>query len=422
VRASPWPGRLALDFAAPLPAVAPPTLAPLRSIALLCAVALLVTIVLLPAAAEAQKGPYAIDFEGGEARVMIELPPGETPDADTRARPSPAGPGTLHELRTTEGELTLAGETLTIPREKEDDFAFLVYGDCRTNHDAHRAVVRQMLREEEARFLLHTGDFVEVGGRAQDWQIYFDIAGPLLRRMPLYPSLGNHELYGPGGLRRYHRYFAPHRRRAWDAHTWGPVRIVALDSNDEDLAEQADWLEAELERTAADPAIRFVVALVHHGPVSSGRHGGLDAFDAAGITDLLREHADLVFSGHDHMYERGDADGLKYVVTGGGGAPLYTRNRRLSSQRAFEPVHHYVRVEVHGERMQVRAVRIDGTVIETCGFEGRSPWECEGGGEAGPITEDPGSDAWLFGVLGVLLLALAWVVRRRVVARAPSAG
>lgn len=37
----------------------------------------------------------------------------------------------------------------------------------------------------------------------------------------------------------------------------------------------------------------------------------------------LHRKADVVFSGHNHFYERSVSSGVQYIVTGGGGAPLH---------------------------------------------------------------------------------------------------
>ena len=77
-----------------------------------------------------------------------------------------------------------------------------------------------------------------------------------------------------------------------------------------------------------------------------------------------------MFSGHDHVYERAEHNGLRYFVSGGGGAPLYPRrpqaepDRRRGREevraRAALPARH-----VTGNRIEVTAVRADGTTIET---------------------------------------------------------
>ncbi len=285
-----------------------------------------------------------------------------------------------------------------------DRFLFLAYGDDRTGHATHRALVAHMQTEEAARFVIHTGDYVEVGGRPSDWQAFFDIAQPLLRRVPIYPTLGNHEIYGPGGRRRYQRYFVHHDRRvAWQAWTHGPIRLITLDSNDEWVAEgeQQQWLDAELESARDHAGVRFVIVFAHHGPVSSGRHGDHEGMAALRIADRLRDAGvDLFLSGHDHMYERGDREGLKYIVTGGGGAPLYRVNRRLPSQQSFQIVHHYLRFEVVGERLNMEAVAIDGAVFERCGFVAGGTWDCQVSAPIDP-GEPPASQMWMWLLLVV---------------------
>src|SRR5262249_13905260 len=59
-----------------------------------------------------------------------------------------------------------------------------------------------------------------------------------------------------------------------------------------------------------------------------------------------------------------------YFVTGGGGAPLYPKRPRAEpidaeAVQRFERAFHYLRVGVTGRRIEVTAIRLDGTAIET---------------------------------------------------------
>ena len=77
-----------------------------------------------------------------------------------------------------------------------------------------------------------------------------------------------------------------------------------------------------------------------------------------------------MFSGHDHVYERAEHNGIRYFVSGGGGAPLYPRRPHpnpvdLEAVKKFERSFHFLRVTVTGSRVEVTGVRSDGTVIET---------------------------------------------------------
>lgn len=393
------------------------------------ALAAMTLLLVLPATVDAQKGPWWLDVGEGHARLVAETArgalrveldcAGQHLERESEGSPAP-DQGVIHQLvfeglpldtpcrgRVQGRDLDEAVSLHTAPSiAPRDALTFLVYGDDRTNHRVHRQVIEQMLEERDARFILHTGDFVEVGGRPADWQRYFDIAAPILRDVPLFPTLGNHEIYGPGGRRRYQRYLVRHDHRvAWQAWTWGNVRLLSLDSNEKWERDDAQhrWLRDELARARDDSRIEWIFAFMHHGPISSGRHGNHERMAALEIGETLREAGvDLVFSGHDHMYERGDAGGLKYVVSGGGGAPLYRVNRRHPSQLAFQLKHHYVRITIDGSRLEMTTVGVDGQVLERCGFDRGEPWQCslEAGIDPG---EPPKSQSLLWMVLVAVL-------------------
>lgn len=400
------------------------------------------------AADEPRKGPWVMDVTSERASVLVELTESAavslTLSSEGAATTSVSSePATLHEL-VAEGltantlyeyELALpSGEALrgrfrtAPPPDHPSPIRFVVYGDNRTDHEAHEAVVASV-REAEAELLVNTGDMVYLGSERDDWQIFFSIAQPLLSEVALFPVLGNHELARLGqGIENYRRYVRTPglEERTYYVFDWGPLRFLMLDSNDEwrQGGAQWQWVEAELERARADESVRHLFAALHHGPISSGRHGPNPRMAQSGAERLLADGGvELVFSGHDHLYERGDADGLKYIVTGGGGAPLYPWNRRLPSQLAFDPVHHHVRVDVEGAEVRVHALRVDGSTIERCAFESGQSWRCEGRDSPdGPVAND--TPYWHLyveryglglgvGAGGALLLAWLWRRRRQ---------
>jgi hypothetical protein len=99
---------------------------------------------------------------------------------------------------------------------------------------------------------------------------------------------------------------------------------------------------------------------------------------AGHVDDLLRSHhVDLVLAGHDHIYERGDAGGLKYVITGGGGAPLYRDNTVLPSTRKLEATYHYVLTTLTDDALSIVARRADGSLLEECSAGHTGSWRCD---------------------------------------------
>jgi hypothetical protein len=145
-----------------------------------------------------------------------------------------------------------------------------------------------------------------------------------------------------------------------------------LDSNAYDDARQRAWLEADLR--AADAA-RAIVVVTHDGPYARGTHGGNQQAVRDYVPILVRHRATLVISGHDHIYQRGAQDGLPYLVSGGGGAPLYRlrcgvrgrpRCARPDGMVAGMAEHHYAIVSVYPAHVEVCPRRVDGAPLEPC--------------------------------------------------------
>src|SRR5205085_12206770 len=83
------------------------------------------------------------------------------------------------------------------------------------------------------------------------------------------------------------------------------------------------------------------------------------------LEPILTEcHVQLVINGHDHDYQRHISKGITYLVTGGGGAPLYDVTPDTPYVKKAKKAHHYCELSVDGETMSVRAVEPDGSVIE----------------------------------------------------------
>jgi hypothetical protein len=160
--------------------------------------------------------------------------------------------------------------------------------------------------------------------------------------------------------------------------------VLILDSNlrDEAFDEQTAWLEEELAAARTSGDVHHVFAAVHHAPFSVGLHGGDERIREA-WTPLFEAHGvDAVFSGHDHVYSRAEHGGVRYFVTGGGGAPLYRQSASAddASQdalRRFASVHHYLLVDIADGVVEVRAVRLDGSILDTISWGDRRPMSSE---------------------------------------------
>jgi predicted MPP superfamily phosphohydrolase len=257
---------------------------------------------------------------------------------------------------------------------------FAVYGDMRGGHRTHARIVEAIL-DEAPDFVIVTGDLVLRGTDEGGWQKFFEVTSTLMSRVPYFPAVGNHDVGRSGDEeRRMNEIFsmaAGAERPEW-GHWYSfdvaGIHIVMLDSNAYDHEAQLAWLDADL--TAARKAgARAIFAATHDGPYSRSNHGGNPVARERYAPLLARHGVLLLFAGHDHIYQRGEIGGLRYIVTGGGGASLYpircgTRGRPRCAgddgAALARSEHHYVAVTVQRDYAMVCPKRPDRTPLETC--------------------------------------------------------
>jgi hypothetical protein len=302
-------------------------------------------------------------------------------------------PGTGYRYKVLAGEKSEAsdeGSFTTAPAENKP-FKLIVYGDSRSDPAAHAAVVRA-IEAAPSDFLVNTGDLVAMGDEEDDWRSFFAIEHKLLRDRCVFASIGNHELAGDTGVgaAAFLRYFASgdgdgkDRPKLYGSFRWSNTRFFLLNAMDNWAGEERAWLKEELDRALVEPGLAHRFAVLHHGPYSSGPHGSNERLHKNGVMQILRDgKVDLVIAGHDHAYERGAGEGIKYVVSGGAGAPLYPRKNQLAETLKYESVHHFVEVSVDGDKVDLVARRASGSVLESCGFVGLGTWDCDQAGPAG---------------------------------------
>jgi 3',5'-cyclic AMP phosphodiesterase CpdA len=197
----------------------------------------------------------------------------------------------------------------------------------------------------------------------------------VLRDNVYFPAVGNHDRQGRGRTAdSYRAYFSvPDNGDArYYGFSYAAARFLVLDSNEYSfaLSDQTAWLERELIAARQDPAMRHVFVVMHHPPFSVSLHGGSRDLRERWTPLFEKYQVTAVFSGHDHVYERAEHNGIRYFVSGGGGAPLYPRRPHpsaadLDAVKKLERTFHFLRVTVTGGRVEVTGVRSDGTVIET---------------------------------------------------------
>jgi hypothetical protein len=310
---------------------------------------------------------YQVDVEGDRAVPRAGAGAGAVPDPRPLAQSAPA--------------------TFQSGPRQDQPLRFAVYGDMRgPGHLVHAQLVAGLLHERPA-LIVSTGDLVAVGSEESAWQRFFEITAALGATTPVVPALGNHEAYLGGAAKSWALFGLRSAARepaiGYTSFDWGQAHFIVLDTNHPDGKQRA-WLMSDLARARKNHT-RAIFAVCHDGPWSHGAHGGSALVERSLAPVLAAAGTDVLFSGHDHFYERGTgltaAGPLTYVVSGGGGAPLYdptcqtaTLPTGTSSGLPICPAsvaivsknYHYVMVELDDRRLRICPRFPDGSPLEPC--------------------------------------------------------
>lgn len=297
--------------------------------------------------------------------------------------------------------------------------SFVVYGDTRNGGPVGAALAR-LAAAEAPDLVLYTGDIVPDGSDEEGWATFFADERALLADVPLYPTLGNHELFRDAGAVHFRRFFAlpdDGRRRLYYHFRFGPAEFVVLDGNAPSPAQTA-WLSATLDAADADH-VAHVFVLVHQPPLSLGDHCGAATDEAEWLPLFEQHHVRAVFAGHDHDYERMERRGVRYFVSGGGGAPVYHEHACAAldraAKRAYRSVHHLLRVRVEGTNVEVTALAVaDGSPIDRVAFAAGEPAFAMDAPPLSPAIASPGgTPPWTLAGGAAVFVLLGLALRRR---------
>ncbi|MBL9134224.1 MAG: metallophosphoesterase [Verrucomicrobiales bacterium] len=267
------------------------------------------------------------------------------------------------------------------------DVDFLVVGDTGSGL-AGQYHVESAMRRESPDLVLHTGDIVYPG--FFNWRMdlrCLSVYEPMMARIPIFLTMGNHDVYGaiPDYLQAFwlptnqvtgteHFYSFDHG----DVHFvclfipwYGFSNLGLLGPAGGEPSAQYRWLQRDL----AESKRPWKVVFFHQAPRGSGPHvyddynvdGRLDqgqlleallpVFDENGVR--------VVFTGHDHFWERfAPTNGVHFMVTGGGGGVPYGVFRRDPSSTRVISQHHYLKVAVRGHEMHVSPLSTNGVILD----------------------------------------------------------
>jgi 3',5'-cyclic AMP phosphodiesterase CpdA len=255
-----------------------------------------------------------------------------------------------------------AAQVTALP-DMPDSVKFAAIGDTGTGEAAEYAVGQQMAAAHGRfpfTFVLMLGDNMYGRQEPRDFVNKFErpYTALLQAGVQFYAALGNHDnptnrMYKPFNMNG-ERYYTFVKKN---------VRFFVLDSNLLD-ARQLSWLETVLK----EPADGWKICVFHHPLYSNARRHGSDVSLRVALEPILVKYGvDVVFSGHDHVYERlKPQKGITYFVAGAGGQLRRGDvNPTESTAAFFDADQTFVLVEIGGNEMHFQATARTGRVVDS---------------------------------------------------------
>jgi 3',5'-cyclic AMP phosphodiesterase CpdA len=166
------------------------------------------------------------------------------------------------------------------------------------------------------------------------------------------------------------------------------VRFFALESSYPE-PRQIAWFDNALREAGED----WKIAFFHHPPYSSGGRHGSDVRLREHLEPLMvRHNVSVVFTGHDHFYERiKPQQGIGYFVVGSGGklSPGDIEEDSGLTARGFDTDYVFLVAEIVDDRMTFNAVARSGRVVDSGVITRREPPASGAGASRAPPPRRP---------------------------------
>jgi predicted MPP superfamily phosphohydrolase len=237
----------------------------------------------------------------------------------------------------------------------------VIFGDSQGDEVAQRKVVEAIAAYRPS-IVFRVGDNVDNGNDSRQWKLFNDINAPLLKTAEYFPALGNHEKDSP----LYFANFPFLKHQRWYVVEREGIHFIVLDSNSSLVpgSKQYKWLESDLRR--AQGRVKFKVALFHHPIFAVGQGHSEDEERLRPILlPLFHKYGiSVVFSGHEHSYQRFAYQGMYFIVTGGGGSRLRDQARVSPYLQKFKKAYHFCLLAPGNDFLSIRVIDVDANIID----------------------------------------------------------
>ncbi len=273
---------------------------------------------------------------------------------------------TLYHYRAISGSDTSADAAFHTPVLPGRPFRFYDFGDTQDDSAAHQSVVNRMLLVSPVPGLaIHTGDLT-ASGTAADYRTFFNVERDLLKRVALFPGIGNHDTTN---MTNWFTLFALPGNERWYSFRYGNSAFHILDNYSPDTlgTPQYNWFLSELRADSADPSVRHIFVFFHEPPYTTNTAYSGNLRARRHLSPLFeRFRVRLTFQGHVHAYEHSLVNGVHYLISGGGGGSLATGWGAWQPWTVYrEAAYHFTLVDVRGDTVYSKGIKSSGAVIDS---------------------------------------------------------
>ncbi|MCA9596182.1 MAG: purple acid phosphatase [Myxococcales bacterium] len=281
-------------------------------------------------------------------------------------------------------------------------FRFAVTGDSRGSGEIF-AQMSEQITSGGADFQVFTGDFIDNTANQSHWEQFFEgksgsfATQDLIATRPLMPVNGNHDnlsvyYVGQFALPQDPSPGEEAQGEEWYSFDYANAHFVMLSSEGTNKDPQTKFLEEDLAQVDRGKTPWVFVAF-HRAPYTCGSsHQGDSLAPRETWQPVFDKYAvDIVFTGHVHNYQRSlpirgfqpgttdgqvaqagpngepvNGSGTVYVVSGGAAKDLYGTDPASTCyfSKYTEETHHYVMVDVDGNKLSYKAIRTDGSEMD----------------------------------------------------------
>jgi hypothetical protein len=302
---------------------------------------------------------------GSTATTAFTKPTGQGATNVHRIRLTGLAPNTLYHYQLVGQGTTSLDYTFTTMVNPGTSFRFVWQADFRSTPAIHDQISGRILNTDQPLFVLEAGDTC-ANGDWRGWHNEFFTANEkeLEKRMPIYPSPGNHE--GWGTLPQAY-YQSPDSTGANGYYSFDcgdlHVTMANFETTYSSGSAQYNWIQQDVQ-ASRKPWKIFGTHAPAYSYGGSGAHAGDTGFQTI-TTRILEPNGVKVFlAGHNHFYQHDLVNGIRHLTVGSAGAPLYAVSSNLTYTLKSIKDNSYLVADVSPTNLHMMVYNNAGTLLD----------------------------------------------------------